>query len=140
MRERVGEKTLGGVKNLKGRPIGLFGLAFKPNTDDLREAPAIEIAAKLIERGCKVKAHDPIAMERFEQQHADLGVICCESPEQVAEDCDALVLVTEWPQYRELAWDDLLTRMRSPILLDGRNALDRARLTRCGFRYLGIAG
>jgi UDPglucose 6-dehydrogenase len=139
-RERVVEKLLAELKILKGRTIGLLGLAFKPHTDDLREAPAIEIARKLIDRGCKVKAHDPIAMERFEQQHADLGVICCESPEQVADDADALVLVTEWPQYRELAWDELVTRMRSPILLDGRNALDRARLTRCGFRYLGIAG
>jgi UDPglucose 6-dehydrogenase len=140
MRERVVEKLLAELKILKGRTIGLLGLAFKPNTDDLREAPAIEIAAKLIDRGCKVKAHDPIAMERFEREHSGLGVICCESPEQVAEDCDALVLVTEWPQYRELAWDDLVARMRSPILLDGRNALDRARLTRSGFRYLGITG
>jgi UDPglucose 6-dehydrogenase len=134
------EKLLTELKILKGRTIGLLGLAFKPHTDDLREAPAVEIARKLIDRGCKVKAHDPIAMVRFEEQYADLGVICCESPEQVADDADALVLVTEWPQYRELAWDELVTRMRSPILLDGRNALDRARLTRCGFRYLGIAG
>jgi UDPglucose 6-dehydrogenase len=139
-RERVVEKLLTELKILKGRTIGLLGLAFKPHTDDLREAPAVEIARKLIDRGCKVKAHDPIAMERFEQEHGDLGVICCESPEQVADDADALVLVTEWPQYRELAWDELVTRMRSPILLDGRNALDRARLTRCGFRYLGIGG
>ncbi len=139
-RERVVEKLLGELKILKGRTIGLLGLAFKPHTDDLREAPAIEIAQKLIERGCKVKAHDPIAMERFQQEHGDLGVICCATPEEVAYDCDALVLVTEWPQYRELAWDELVTRMRSPILLDGRNALDRARLGRCGFRYLAIAG
>jgi UDPglucose 6-dehydrogenase len=139
-RERVVEKLLAELKILKGRTVGLLGLAFKPETDDLREAPAIDIARNLIGRGCKVKAHDPIAMERFQQQHGDMGVICCESPEQVADDADALVLVTEWPQYRELAWDEVVTRMRSPILLDGRNALDRARLTRCGFRYLGIAG
>jgi len=139
-RERVVEKLLAELKILKGRTIGLLGLAFKPHTDDLREAPAVEIARKLIDRGCKVKAHDPIAMERFEEQHSDLGVICCPSAEQVADDCDALVLVTEWPQYRELAWDELVAHMRSPILLDGRNALDRARLTRAGFRYIGIAG
>ena len=139
-RERVVEKLLAELKILKGRTIGLLGLAFKPETDDLREAPAIDIARNLIERGCKVKAHDPIAMERFQREHAGLGVICCESPEQVADDADALVLVTEWSQYRELAWDEMVTRMRSPILLDGRNALDRVRLTRCGFRYLGIAG
>lgn len=139
-KERVVEKLLGELKILKGRTIGLLGLAFKPNTDDLRDAPAIEIARKLIDRGSKVKAHDPIAMERFQQEHGDLGVILCESPEQVANDSDALVLVTEWPQYRELAWDDLVTRMRSAIILDGRNALDRVRLARAGFRYVGIAG
>jgi UDPglucose 6-dehydrogenase len=139
-KERVVEKLLGELKILKGRTIGLLGLAFKPHTDDLRDAPAIEIARKLIDRGCKVKAHDPIAMDRFQEQHGDIGVICCDSPEQVADDSDALVLVTEWPQYRELAWDDICTRMRSPILLDGRNALDRLRLGRCGFRYLGITG
>lgn len=139
-REHVVDKLLGELKILKGRTIGLLGLAFKPNTDDLREAPALEIARKLIDRGCKVKAHDPVALCRFQQEYADMNIVCCESPEQVAEDSDALVLVTEWPQYRELPWEDLGPRMRSPILLDGRNALDRARLTGCGFRYLGIAG
>lgn len=139
-RERVVEKLLGELKILKGRTIGLLGLAFKPHTDDLREAPAVDIARKLIERGAKVKAHDPVAMERFEREHGEIGVICCESAEQVATDSDALVLVTEWPQYRELEWDDLAGRMRSAILLDGRNVLDRARLGRSGFRYVGIAG
>src|ERR1700680_4487029 len=96
-RQRVVEKLLGELTILKGRTIGLLGLAFKPNTDDLREAPAIDIARKLIERGCKVKVHDPVAMERFQQEYGDLGAICCESPEQVADEADALVLVTEWP-------------------------------------------
>lgn len=135
-RDRVVEKLLGELKILKGRTIGLLGLAFKPNTDDLREAPAIDIARKLIDRGCKVKVHDPVALERFQEQHQDLAVVCCESPEQVAEDADAIVLVTEWQHYRELNWEDLASRMRSRIVLDGRNALDRARLTRFGFRYL----
>jgi UDPglucose 6-dehydrogenase len=139
-RDRVVEKLLGELKILKGRTIGLLGLAFKPNTDDLREAPAIDIAQKLIERGCKVKVHDPVAMERFEVEHHDMDVVRCSTPEQVADDADALVLVTEWQQYRELDWEAMAGRMRSKIVLDGRNALDRARLTRFGFRYLGIAG
>ena len=139
-RERVVDKLLGELKILKGRTIGLLGLAFKPHTDDLREAPAIDIARKLIERGCKVKAHDPVALARFRQEYAGLGVICCETPEQVADDVDALVLITEWPQYRDLDWESIAGRMRSRIILDGRHALDRARLTRYGFRYLGIAG
>jgi UDPglucose 6-dehydrogenase len=139
-RERVIEKLLGELKILKGRTIGILGLAFKPNTDDLRDAPAIEIARKLLQRGCKVKAHDPVAMDRFRGEHGDMGVICCESPEQAAADCDALILATEWPVYRDLNWEDLAGRMRAPIVLDSRNALDRDRLIRNGFTYLGMAG
>src|SRR5271155_5761940 len=139
-RERVVDKLLGELKILKGRTIGLLGLAFKPNTDDLREAPAIDIARKLVERGCKVKVHDPVALHKFELDYPDLAVICCASAEEVADDVDALVLVTEWQGYRELDWEALAGRMRSPLVLDGRNALDRARLERFGFRYLGIAG
>jgi UDPglucose 6-dehydrogenase len=139
-RDRVVEKLLGELKILKGRTIGLLGLAFKPNTDDLREAPAIDIARKLLERGCKVKVHDPVALERFEREYPDLAVVCCESPEDTADDVDALVLVTEWQEYRELNWEAIAGRMRTPLILDGRNALDRSRLERFGFRYLGIAG
>jgi UDPglucose 6-dehydrogenase len=139
-RERVVDKLLGELKILKGRTIGLLGLAFKPNTDDLREAPAIDIARKLLERGCKVKVHDPVALERFEREYPGVGVVRCESPEETADDADALVLVTEWQDYRELNWEAIAGRMRSPLILDGRNALDRTRLERFGFRYLGIAG
>jgi UDPglucose 6-dehydrogenase len=137
-RERVVDKLLGELRILKGRTIGLLGLAFKPHTDDLREAPAIEIARKLIERGARVKAHDPVAMERFQQEHGDLDVTICADVESVLRDCDAAVLVTEWPQYRELDWEGLARSMRTAIMLDGRLVLDRARLTRAGFRYVGI--
>jgi UDPglucose 6-dehydrogenase len=139
-RERVVDKLLGELKILKGRTIGLLGLAFKPNTDDLREAPAIDIARKLVERGCKVKVHDPVALHKFELEYPDIGVICCQSAEEVADDVDALVLVTEWQDYRELNWESLVGRMRVPLVLDGRNALDRVRLERFGFRYIGIMG
>ena len=127
-RERVVEKLLAELKILKGRTIGLLGLAFKPNTDDLREAPAIDIARKLVERGCKVKAHDPVALDRFEREHPDLPVVCCESPEEVADDADALVLVTEWQEYRELDWEVMASRMRSPLLLDGRQCTGQGAL------------
>src|SRR5579871_265668 len=106
-RERVIDKLLGELKILKGRTIGLLGLAFKPHTDDLREAPALDIARKLIERGCKVKVHDPVAMDRFRQENPDLAITCCITPEDVAIDADALVLVTEWPQYREMDWEPI---------------------------------
>jgi UDPglucose 6-dehydrogenase len=137
-RDVVVEKLLGALRILKGRTIGLLGLAFKPNTDDLREAPAIDIAEKLIERGCKVRVHDPVAMERFRKEYSSLDVVCCGSPEKVAENADAVVLVTEWPQYRDLDWESIAAVMKAPVLLDGRNALDGTRLRRIGFRYIGI--
>ncbi len=139
-RERVLDKLLGELKILKGRTIGLLGLAFKPNTDDLRDAPAIEVARRLLERGARVRAHDPVAMERFGLEFGDMEVQCCQSPEDVANGADALVLVTEWPQYRDLNWESVANSMRSPIIVDGRHVLDRARLTRAGFRYVGLAG
>jgi UDPglucose 6-dehydrogenase len=139
-RERVVDKLLGELKILKGRTVGMLGLAFKPHTDDLREAPALDIARKLIERGARVKAHDPVAMERFRKENANLDVTCCAAPEDVAEDADALIVVTEWPQYRELDWQAVKSSMRTPVLLDGRNLLDREAMTRLGFRYLTLAG
>jgi UDPglucose 6-dehydrogenase len=137
-RVRVVEKLLHELKILKGRTIGLLGLAFKPNTDDLREAPAIEIAQKLIDRGVRVKAHDPIAMERFEREYGKMGVQLCENAEQVVEDCDAVVLVTEWNDYRDMDWEALALKMRSPIILDGRHTLDHEKMTRAGMRYISI--
>ncbi len=139
-RERVVDKLLAELKILKGRTIGLLGLAFKPDTDDLREAPALDVAKRLIERGARVQAHDPVAMERFKREHPGLDVILCETAEDTAKDADALVLVTEWPQYRELDWQALAATMRSPVLLDGRHVLDPEDVQRAGFRYLTIAG
>jgi UDPglucose 6-dehydrogenase len=138
-RDRVVEKLLHELKILKGRTIGLLGLAFKPNTDDLREAPAIEIAQKLIDRGVRVKAHDPIAAERFQREHGGIGVQICGSPCEVADACDALVLVTEWNEYRDLEWECVAKRMRNRLILDGRHALDRDKLGRAGFRYISLS-
>lgn len=139
-RERIVERLLSELKILKGRTLGLLGLAFKPNTDDLREAPAIDIARKLIERGCRVKVHDPVAMERYAKEHPDLATIACGTPEEVANGADALVLVTEWQEYRELDWPAVASTMRNALILDGRNALDKARLTRAGFLYRSLPG
>ena len=138
-RDRVVEKLLHELKILKGRTIGLLGLAFKPNTDDLREAPAIEIAQKLIDRGVRVKAHDPIAMERFQREHSSLRLQMCKDAGEVAEGCDALVLVTEWNEYRDLDWELVAKKMRSAFILDGRHALDREKIIRAGLRYASIS-
>src|SRR5579884_303931 len=137
-RDRVVEKLLSELKILKGRTIGLLGLAFKPNTDDLREAPALDIAHNLVQRGCRVKVHDPVALDRFRRENTDLDVVCCADPGDVAEDADALVLVTEWQEYREIDWAAMAGRMRSRILFDGRNVLDRTKLEQLGYRYLAL--
>ncbi len=137
-RDRVVEKLLHELKILKGRTVGLLGLAFKPNTDDLREAPAVEIAQKLIDRGVKVKAHDPIACERFQSQFPSMQIQICANPLEVAEGCDALVLVTEWNEYRDLEWEPIAKSMRNPFVLDGRLVLDKDKLTRAGIRHITI--
>jgi UDPglucose 6-dehydrogenase len=137
-RERIIDKLQAELKILKGRTIGLLGLAFKPQTDDLREAPAIDIAEKLLARGCRVKVHDPIAMERFNKEHPTLDVTRCASPEEVIAGSDAAVLVTEWQEYRELEWEELAGKMRSAIMVDGRNVLDRGRMRKAGYRYVGL--
>ena len=139
-RERVVEKLLGELKLLKGRTVGLLGLAFKPHTDDLREAPALDVARHLLERGARVKVHDPVAMDRFKKEYSAMDVTLASDAYDVARDADALVLVTEWPQYLELDWEALAAGMRNPILLDTRHVLDRARVARAGFRYLTLAG
>jgi UDPglucose 6-dehydrogenase len=138
-RERVLNKLLAELQTLKGRTIGILGLAFKPNTDDLRDAPAVEVGKRLVERGARVRAHDPVAMERFRKENPNSEVQCCATAEDVAASADALVLLTEWPQYQDLNWEELARSMRSAILLDARNALDRARLTRAGFRYAALS-
>ena len=115
-------------------------MAFKPHTDDLREAPALDVARHLLERGARVKVHDPVAMDRFKKEYPTLDVVLAADAHEVARDADALVLVTEWPQYLELDWESLASVMRTPILLDTRHVLDRARITRAGFRYLTLAG
>lgn len=137
-RQWVVEKLRHILKILQGRRVGLLGLAFKPHTDDLRDAPALDIAQQLVERGVGVRVHDPVALPRAQREWPKLEVQYCPAVETLAQDCDALVLVTDWPQYRDLPWEHLATRMRQPLLLDGRNFLDRERLRRAGFTYVGL--
>ncbi len=137
-RERLVARLVGELGSLRGKTIGLLGLAFKPNTDDLRDAPALDIARRLVNRGAIVRAHDPIAMDRARREAAGLGIQFCESVEEMADSADALLLVTEWPEYRNLAWENLLNRMSTPLVLDGRNFLNGKMLQSLGFQYCGI--
>lgn len=137
-RERLVEKILAEVKILNGRTVAILGLAFKPDTDDLRDAPAIDIAERLLKRGAKVRAHDPIAMARFRRERPDLAVELCESPEDVTRGADVLLLMTEWAQYQELRFDRMRTAMRNGVFVDARNAFNREQIEAHGFRYLAM--
>ncbi|MGO4885274.1 MAG: UDP-glucose dehydrogenase family protein [Bryobacteraceae bacterium] len=123
---------------LKGRTIALLGLAFKPETDDLRDAPSLQIAERLVQMGARVKAYDPIAMPACRENHPELRIQYCESAEDAAEEADALVLVTEWKQFASLDLGGLARRMTHAILVDGRNLFDPEAARQAGFDYCGI--
>src|SRR5690606_23938837 len=116
--------------------VGVWGLSFKPDTDDIRGAPSLRVLEHLVERGCQVKAHDPLAMEAVSILRPEVRY--CGSPYEAAESCDALVLVTEWRDYIDADWVQVRELMRRPVLLDGRNALDAAYLSSLGFSYLAL--
>jgi UDPglucose 6-dehydrogenase len=124
------------LKLIKGKTIALWGLAFKPGTDDLRDAPAILIAERLVELGAEVRAFDPQAMEAARRLKVKAEL--CPDPYAAARGADAVVLVTEWPEFTKVDWSRLRDEMRRPLIVDGRNALDRAGLLWHGFDYCGI--
>jgi UDPglucose 6-dehydrogenase len=123
---------------LKGRTVALLGLAFKPNTDDLRDAPSMQIAEKLIQMGARVRAYDPIAMDACREQNPGLRICYCNDALSAAEHADALVLVTEWPEFADLNLADAAGRMNNAVLIDGRNLFDPEKARRAGFEYAGI--
>ncbi|TMB42983.1 MAG: nucleotide sugar dehydrogenase [Chloroflexi bacterium] len=124
------------LDSLNGRVIGLLGLAFKPNTDDLREAPSIDIAKVLLAAGAQVRAFDPAAMERAQALVPDVQYV--KDAYEVASGADALVLVTEWNEFRHLDFARLKQVMRRPVMIDGRNIYDPEVMRGLGFTYRGI--
>jgi UDPglucose 6-dehydrogenase len=133
------EKLQQNLKILKGKTIGLLGLTFKPDTDDLRDAPALDLIQMLIRLGAKVKAYDPIICNAAQPLHPDLKHIgLMDSPEQLAMDSDAMVLMTEWQEFKELDYPKLARAMRSPLLIDCRNFLPAQKLIEAGFKHIGI--
>lgn len=126
------------LKIIKGKTIGLLGLAFKPETDDIRDAPALEIARELLEMGARVKAYDPIANEACARQYPDLKIEYAADAIGLAEDCDAVVIVTEWEEFQYLDLEKIGEVMHSKVLIDGRNVLDPEAVVAAGFKYRGI--
>ena len=121
------------VGDLTGKTVALLGLAFKPNTDDIRSAASLPLVELLLKKGCRLQVHDPAAMENFKQFHPELKY--CKSPYHACQDAHLTILVTEWNQYRQLDLNWLGETMAGKAFLDCRNVYDRPHLEKFGFRY-----
>jgi len=133
-KRRVIHKLQKHLGRLRGKTVALLGLSFKPNTDDMRDAPSLVLASRLLAEGADVRAFDPVA-----QPHELLrGVTLCSSTLEAVEGADAAVIVTEWDEFRSVASPELRDAMRRPLIIDGRNLLDPEATLAAGFDYEGI--
>jgi UDPglucose 6-dehydrogenase len=123
--------------SLEGKTVGLLGLAFKPNTDDMREAPSITIAELLINDGAAVKGYDPVAMEQA-RRVISKGVKMAQDPYDLVSGCDAVVVVTDWNEFKQLDMARVRSLMKEPVIVDGRNIYDPDQMKQLGFRYRGV--
>ena len=127
------EKALG---DLKGKTIGVLGLSFKPNTDDTRHSPSLDIINMLIAKGAKVQGYDPQAMKASKEEVPELNL--CQNPYDVAKNADALLLATKWNEFKSLDFDRIKANMRGNVVLDGRNIWNGKELQEMGFTYFGM--
>ncbi len=130
------EKARRALWVLKGKQVGLLGLAFKPHTDDIRFAPALEILRRLLAEGASLRAYDPQAMNKTQAQFPTVNY--CRDAYDVASGADAVLLLTEWPEFRDLDWVRIRDSMLRPLVLDGRNLLNPAAMRQLGFEYHSI--
>ena len=129
--------------DLAGRSFALWGLAFKPNTDDMREAPSRVVIEQLLQRGARLRVYDPVAMDEA-RQVLGLGpgtasaVTFASSPEDALTGCDALLIITEWREFKSPDFDAIRSRLRQPLVIDGRNLFEPAMMRRLGIDYRSI--
>ncbi|MEO0072686.1 MAG: UDP-glucose/GDP-mannose dehydrogenase family protein [candidate division WOR-3 bacterium] len=135
-KQRFVKKISGLLWNLRDKQLGILGLAFKPNTDDMRFAPSVDIINALQAQGAKIKAYDPFAMKNAQKVLKD--VIYCNDPYEVAKDSEALIIITEWDEFRNLDLGRIKELLRLPIIIDGRNIFDPQKMTELGFIYRSI--
>ena len=136
VKSRMVDKIAQAVGSLNGKQVGILGLAFKPDTDDIRDSPALTIIEGLQKRGARIQAFDPVAMENA--RRALTNVTFCRDAYETAEGSDALVLVTEWNAFRALNLDRIKSGLRTPLLIDLRNVYDPRRMEEAGFRYVSV--
>ncbi len=127
-------KGLGG--SLQGKTLGVLGLAFKPNTDDMREAPSIKIIEALKKKGAKIQVFDPVAMPVARKTLTD--VLYCKNPEEAAKDSEALLILTEWNEFKQLNLGKIKNLMKAPVIFDGRNIYHPGEIKKLGFTYEGV--
>lgn len=130
------KKIKNALWNLNNKTIAILGLSFKPDTDDMREAPSIGIVAKLQEEGAKIRAYDPQAMEVAKKILPDITY--CDTPYQAVEDSDALIIITEWDEFKNLDLLKVKKLLKQPVIIDGRNIFDPSQMKELGFSYHGV--
>jgi len=135
-REKLVRKIEQAVWNLKGKTIGILGLSFKPDTDDVRDAPAIDVIQAIQKEGAKVRATDPAAIENAKGMinHVEF----CKEPYETARGADCLVILTEWPEFKKLDLKKIKRLMSTPVIVDGRNLFDPKTMQKAGFRYISV--
>ncbi len=126
------------LKVLRGTTIGILGLAFKGNTDDLRDSPALTLIEHLHDRGAVVRVHDPISIPNTQRLYPDLPVEYCDSVTELAAGCDALIVATDWSEYTRLPLPELKAVMRGDLILDARNMLEPTAVAEAGLTYVGV--
>ena len=124
--------------DIKGKTIAVWGLAFKPKTDDMREAPSLVLIDQIIKAGAKVRVYDPVAMEEAKKHHLGDSVLYAKDIYDATLDADAILMVTEWNEFRLPTWDVIKRTMRKPVVFDGRNIYNKQDMSDSGFDYFGI--
>lgn len=126
--------------DLRGRVFGIWGLAFKPNTDDMREAASITVINELIKKGAKVRVYDPKAMDQARNFYLlnNDAVEYCQSKYTALVDADAMILLTEWKEFKSPDFEEIRMRLKTPVLFDGRNQYDACQMEELGFEYYQI--
>jgi UDPglucose 6-dehydrogenase len=135
-REHLMQKIKHELWVIQDKKVAILGLAFKPGTDDLRQAPSLYFVPQLIEAGANVRLWDPIAADNFKKEHPDLDYF--EDPIECAEGADLLLILTEWPQVLEIDLEKLKDTMQCPVIIDGRNCFEPADMTKRGFTYISM--
>jgi len=124
--------------HISGLKLAVWGLSFKPKTDDMREAPSVVIIEKLLEQGAAVTAYDPVAAEECKKHHLGDRITYEDDPYKALEGADALLIITEWPEFRNPDMDMIESKMKSKVIFDGRNIYDSAEMKAAGYNYYCI--